>query len=347
MARLLYLYLSMKYTLLLLFTAVLSLQLQNMPFFFKKKAYIKLSKIEKLNLKGDIKKIYTGSLTGKKRGISKKLKSALKSYGLLHLLTPSGLHLNSLMPLLLLPKVLQLLTLFLFLIWIQSYSSYFSLERIIIFALIQRSSQLLKLSLTTNKIFILTTVLSLLIGNVEDSPHSFLYSFLFWGTILLFRQNPFKLILFLNLSLHFIAMINSETVLLGSIIINPLFSFIFISIFPLLIINLLTVSMLDLTPIIEKFLSLWTHSLIGLYEAEINYSISFFCPTLIILILYSLKKEWKKMIFILCLNITNLNCDKGYVVNEAQTIRTTNCSYNYYRLKCKKKAFSKRRPYKK
>lgn len=332
----------MKYLALLGFTGILSLQLSNNPYFYKKKSYIDLNLSESSTLAGQSFKLYRASINGDKRGVDRKLKSTLKKYGLIHLLTPSGLHLSALTPLLVFPVFLQFFILLIFYFWIESFGSYLSLERVTIFALLTKLSSYFKFKLSSNIIFIICLLLSLIIGNVSNSPGSFLYSLLFWGTIMIFKDNPVRTVFFLNLSLHFITTLNGESCHIGSLLINPLFSSIYISVFPLFVLNALTGGIPFLETIISTFLKYWSESLFFLdrIESDSGVSLSFFT---IIAIAITLQKRWWKLSFIiLSLNIGELNSEKSYVKNFGRKIYTENCQYDYYNLKCKKKPSKKR-----
>lgn len=131
--------------------------------------------------------VLLGMTTGHKKGVSRKTKEIMRSFGLLHLFTPSGLHLSSiLLCFLILSKNLKksrglkiiMMALYLF---SQSISGFDSIKRILLWRSIPANHQYLS--------YLFAAVLDLLIFYEWRSPLSFSFSFLFLGTILIFQRS--------------------------------------------------------------------------------------------------------------------------------------------------------------
>lgn len=292
--------------------------------------------MESKSLNGQNYALYRATITGKKKGISNKLKSTLKRYGLAHLLTPSGLHLSTIMPILLIPLYAQIMALLVFYFWISSYGSYLSLERVVTFALLARMSKIKKLNPSPDKIFVACMLISLLTGNVTASPGSFLYSFLFWGTIIIFRDNPVRMIIFMNISLQFISSLSNTPCALSSLIINPLFSSIYMFMFPVFLLNWIFGGIELLEVLISTFLNLWTGSLIWLSSLEAPFTVKFSFFTIILCALFAVKQSWKLVILILLINISNVGEEKQVIKYPGTKIYNKNCKSTYFDLKCRK-----------
>ncbi|MEX1098770.1 MAG: ComEC/Rec2 family competence protein, partial [Bacteriovoracaceae bacterium] len=111
--------------------------------------------------------VYQALITGNKSGVPRKTIDTMKTFGLMHLLTPSGLHLGSFLLLFkCFPKFKFLITLLMFL---GSFSipGFLALKRMLVFYLVNFRLKNIQLS------FIATFILSLLIGNYAESPMSF------------------------------------------------------------------------------------------------------------------------------------------------------------------------------
>jgi competence protein ComEC len=130
--------------------------------------------------KSNIAKSY---LLGQKKGLSRKIKKAHHKLHLLHLMTPSGLHLS--VALLIFKKYFKkkiILQLLLLLISIMTLfmGDYNALRRMAIFGL--------------TKNFIVTFIIDFFLGGWHQSPFSFALSFLFLGLILINKNNPKKIL---------------------------------------------------------------------------------------------------------------------------------------------------------
>lgn len=205
-------------------------------------------------------------ITGNKDGISPYTKKAFKKVNLSFLLSPSGIHMSS------------VLCFFLFFIkkikpkWprkagqISLYASaflfpqYFALHRLALLRLLLQFKFLCRIKVSLEQIFLLTFILAALLGHYRHSPLSFIYSFFFLATFFSFRDHP-KLILMLGLfsTQLIIALFMGEKVSLFSIPCGLLGSFLFALIFPLLLLFLSSFWLIEINwaePIIRSFVVL-------------------------------------------------------------------------------------------
>ncbi len=234
--------------------ALLVISTSKKSFHYNKRSSVELKKFPGKNIM--LQKFYNATQIGVKRGLDPKLKSSFQRFGLLHLMTPSGIHLSSL-----------LLFVFLFLkskykifiylsigIILYSLAGFYSLKRIVYFHLINYFLKDSRLS------FSLTFLLDLLLGGYALSPLSFSYSFLCWGVIVF---SPNKLQVFLNLffSQLFIAYFSQDLLNPLSIIINPFFTTIFSTSFPILSLNYWLINIGFINDLIFNYLDLFIKSI--------------------------------------------------------------------------------------
>lgn len=198
-----------------------------------KKSYL-YSHLSKKGLSVENFHIYKAFITGNKKNIPKPLRRISKKYGFTHLFTPSGIHLSSILGVLKLSSWISTLFLFFASIYVFYLSSYPSMERILIFKFFYLFLKRFNIK-DIELCFLGTVFFSLLISHYNSSPLSFIYSFSFWGTILIFRNSPIKLIFHLNFMLFFLSSFMAQEVSPLSIIVNPaitsLVSFVFPSVF--------------------------------------------------------------------------------------------------------------------
>ena len=172
---------------------------------------------------------YKAVITGHKKSLPLKLRRTLKTYGLTHLLTPSGIHLSAILIFFRFFRVIQLPFLILLGLYLYYLGGYYSLERIIlfriIFLLINKVEFFKPQSLEIS--FILTMLIYFLTTRADLSPLSFAYSLAFWGTIICYRHHGVKLVFYLHLALIAMASVNSEMIKISSLVINPLITFLF------------------------------------------------------------------------------------------------------------------------
>lgn len=174
--------------------------------------------------------LYEAVITGDKSGVSKKTINTMKEFGLMHILTPSGLHLGSFLILFkLYPRLRVLIT---FILFALSFfiPGFLALKRMLLFYLINYKIRNIQFS------FLLTGLSSVLIGNFSESPMSFAFTFIFWGLIVFHSGTKKELALNLFFAQAIVALLFSQKINLAAIIINPLVTALFSLIFPFLLI---------------------------------------------------------------------------------------------------------------
>ncbi|MDD0854410.1 ComEC/Rec2 family competence protein [Halobacteriovorax sp. GB3] len=176
-------------------------------------------------------------LLGDKKSFPRALKKKFQNLGLLHLLTPSGLHLSSLI--LFLSFILRKFTkshrikntvIGLCLSSVFFFPKLYSLKRMGIFYLLSKSlgSKFQNLDLWYS--FLATMLIDLLVGSFRYSPLSFTYSFLFFGSIMALKDKNFLILPSLYLGQMIISYFQFESIYL----LGPLFGFALTSLFTLL-----------------------------------------------------------------------------------------------------------------
>lgn len=178
--------------------------------------------------------------TGQRRHLSRKVRDMHRDLGLIHLTTPSGLHLSILWrffnPFLGLLTALTGLT-FLpaitisistFVIW--NMDGLMAMQRMSLYRLL-RFPLFFRMRLNRGIIFLITLALSLLLGNFSQSPLSFGLSALFFGLILASSHNFFKMAYSLICAQALVQslMVQKFTFISSflGVIITPIFVFIF------------------------------------------------------------------------------------------------------------------------
>ena len=174
--------------------------------------------------------LYDATQIGYKRSLDIKLKEAFQNLGIMHLLTPSGIHLASILIVLnkLLPRKLLKLILGVFYIFININGGFHSIRRILCFCLLKDFVKSPKLN------FCITFMIDLVIGGYNSSGLSFSLSFLFWGIIIFSNKNKIELLINLFFSQALISFFFNAKISIFSIIINPIITSIFSSSFFLL-----------------------------------------------------------------------------------------------------------------
>jgi hypothetical protein len=199
---------------------------------FKKSNKLSIERTEIGHWNKRVRGFYIATQTGLKSLTPRDLKLEFKSLGLLHLMTPSGIHLSSL-----------LIFIFIFIrgknrlfIYVLTAAivfpliGFYSLKRIILF-------HLLKPVLKSNELsFLSTFLIDLLIGGYQNSPLSFTYSFLCWGVII-FSKNKTLTIINLFIAQTYISYFNQDPMNMLSIILNPILTSIFSFAFPVMSLN--------------------------------------------------------------------------------------------------------------
>lgn len=257
-----------------------------------------------------IKKIHQGQAfyqaaqTGNKSGLRRKYKIALKEFGLIHLLTPSGIHLSSILGLFLLflPRRYHIGIFCLTLLIFVTTSGLYSLKRVLYFQII---TFFLKGKYKNQIGFFLTFILDALLGGYLASPLSYAYSFLFWGVIIFsdkgFSQITINLFWAQLISIYF----GTGSVNLFSIIINPLFTGLYSFLFPLFSLNYWVLQLSWLTQLINDFHFLILKSLY-FFKQNLSLFLIYSHPLILALPIFTIKKK-KNIIFILLFFCLNLN----------------------------------------
>jgi len=183
---------------------------------------------------------------------------------------------------------------------------------------------------------------------------SFIYSALFWGTIMIFKDNKIKLLLYLNISLFFISSLNGQEASPLSIFINPLITGVISSFFPFLFINQFTSHLINSDWLINYFFKLFISLIKFINELDPFPLIYIGTTTLVIFTICLYFKKNKLAIFLLCFNMTgiqnpNLKAKSPLIVNlgdktEVVYLRKNwihfidqKCKIENMRIFCKKK----------
>jgi len=255
----------------------------------------------KKNFSNENWNLYRSIVTGNKKNVNKGTINQLKRYGLIHLLTPSGIHLSSLLILIKFLPFLVILVTILFLFLIQYFDGYMSMERVLIFKLI--TSTLAKFEIgkiNLEGVFLLTMAISFLFGHFQQSSLSLIYSFSFWGTIILFRKSPLKIILYMNLMLYFISSFTGMEHGLLSLVINPIFTSIMSIFFPILVLNIFLPDISFVTGFIDNFLSFYTRALNSIHTIDHLPTLSVSTISIMVFIILLQFKRLRLSVIILC-----------------------------------------------
>jgi hypothetical protein len=129
---------------------------------------------------------------GNFKQLNKELKLKVNKLNLAHALTPSGLHVSLLHPLLLLIPSTFIITIIYFVLFLffHQLDFYYALERCLLYYLLININK--KLKLNKILIFYLTFIVSFCLGSYHASPLSFLFSFIFWGIIIYSKNFDLK-----------------------------------------------------------------------------------------------------------------------------------------------------------
>lgn len=202
--------------------------------FPNKTRFNKNIKIKKQN---QAQAFYNASQTGDKSTLSRENITNLKRLGLIHLLTPSGIHLSSILCLFLflLSKKQKFFLFSLLIITSLYFPNLYSLKRVLYFHLFYLipNSKLNKLYFS----FICTFLLDLIIGGYTASPLSYCFSFIFWGVIIFSKGSYERVILLFIAQLVTILVLGKGKINLLAIFMNPILTFIYSSLFPIFSLN--------------------------------------------------------------------------------------------------------------
>lgn len=176
---------------------------------------------------------YQAAQTGDKSALKHQNKKLLKKFGVIHLLTPSGIHLSAILGLILffLPRKFHIYLFCGILFYFTKFPELYSLKRVLYFQIILFLLKGKRIDLA----FVLTFIFDLISGGFIKSPLSFSYSFLFWGTIMF--SNKGKLVYSLFLAQLIALFFSSGELNLLSSIVNPILTSIYSFCFPLMSLN--------------------------------------------------------------------------------------------------------------
>ena len=249
---------------------------------------------------------HTASVIGHKIKMPRRLRKILRTLHIEHLATPSGLHL-SLLTSLLFPflgrnaRVLSL-TPFFFL------SGFYSLKRVALYKIL--STVLPKMKRLT--LFYIVMVLDLLFGSAQASPYSFLFGFLFLGSIvstsrlniLSSQYIPFALLG----AQCMVSFCTDQPLYLSGFFIGLVITSLFSFVFPLLVLDiiLLHIPSWPLWSISNWALELWWKAVlighkISLYQGATQISVLVILAVFVILL-----KKYKCAGLLILLNFTPL-----------------------------------------
>jgi len=287
---------------MLISSALLSIESKRFNYsnkkFFKRRARSKIS----------IPNCYTTACKlelGINTGVKKMNRSEILPYkelNLLHLFTPSGLHLIPLTYLLRLSFHRYLVLAFVLLGYYFLYGSntFMSLERILSLKSIYLISKNLQLNFTIVNVFALTMIFNLLNGNYDTSSLSFTFSFLFLGSVISGRNlldvsmnlytSNIVVAYFLNGSVNFIAPF-----------LGVLISYCFTFIYPFIFINFWVSR--KLFGLEFNFISLSFHQIITSLYRFSSYFHHLEVSFGMILLLVLIRLEKKALIFLLFISL--------------------------------------------
>ena len=242
-------------------------------------------------------------VTGNNKKISKQRLKSYKNMGIMHLLTPSGLHLGSLLWIQkFIPPKIFLVTLSLLTILFFNLSGFYPLKRIFIFKWLKE----IRFLSSNELIFYATFIIDLLIGFYSKSPFSTLLSFLFWGTILTHKKYvDWSLAYKLGLGLMLVSLIFNQNLSALAFILNPLLSIAITIIFPFLILSFFLIPLsTSLAVLSSYFLEKIDQIIIFLDNDLLCFQVTI--PAILIYLLAGAKNKLYFTI-ILCLFSSNLN----------------------------------------
>lgn len=286
--------------------------------------------------------------TGNKSCVRSEHKKLVRSFGLMHLLTPSGLHLSSaLIVFYFLPKTKA------FICFIMFFGSFFttglfSLQRMLLFQVLNSKIRNIKTS------FFLTMIGSIILGNFQASPVSFSLSLLFWGAIVFHKGSKRELILSLYICQCLVAIAFAQDLNPLSLIINPIISALFTAVFPIF---LLLYPMGDLSLILTRPFLVFLESLSPLMVLNCSGMVAL----IIGLIIMRPSRKWIFVLMVFCSATPKLNSERTYqsrvaplpVMFEFLELRKRKAVFldracKFYvdgRIKCKKKPSNSGGPY--
>ncbi len=237
-------------------------------------------------------------LTGRKSSLNKTMIRRHKRLGILHLLTPSGLHLHSFFLIITLlfknskihTRKLKILSFFAITISLIYYPQNHAIRRIFIFQSLSFCLQ----KISTRNIFFFTFIIDFIIGGFSSSPLSYALSFLFLGIFLSsnkITKAPPYFSLFLGQVL--VAIFFSQKIYPLSVFLGFFLTWIFIALFPFVAFFSLAPSRIPLS-IVNYFMKIFIELLV--FFDRLGFHIGGFFPTKIDVILILLLLINKKQI---------------------------------------------------
>ncbi|MFG1556410.1 ComEC/Rec2 family competence protein [Halobacteriovorax sp. FRX-2] len=187
---------------------------------------------------------YRSVLTGQKWGLDKELKRKLAHLNLLHLMTPSGLHLSSLFLIFYFlrrryPRFSNLVELTLCLGFYFFLPGYYSFRRVALIRSFFILNKVRETNYSKMQIFLFFLTTDFFFGTYRYSPLSFYLSTLFLGLIFSIKEyRIYKMYLLFFVAQLFIAHKFTGVIYPVTIILSPLLTSIFTLIYPILFFNL-------------------------------------------------------------------------------------------------------------
>lgn len=310
----------------------------------EKSNYKKRSAYSKKELKSwdvDERSILIATQTGNKSEVPRYLINVYKRFGLLHLMTPSGIHLSSLlMFLFIFIRGKKKLFIYLPLLIISFFVlGFYSLKRIIYFHLFKTVLGNTKYS------FLLTFLTDLIFGGYLLSPMSFTFSFLCWGVII-FSESKAKLLVNLFATQLFISAFMEQELNFLGILVNPFFTGLFSSSFPLMSLNFWILNFSWLYSTLIFFINLFNESLVFLSTQFnfLNFYSSFSITLLFILTNIGLPNK-RVIVLLIFLHTSPFKIEShssshpSFLATDpkrSQTLKVSHGKYFYFNRVCKR-----------
>ncbi|MBH46760.1 MAG: hypothetical protein CME71_01175 [Halobacteriovorax sp.] len=249
---------------------------------------------------------HTASVTGHKIKMPRRLKKILNSLHIEHLATPSGLHL-SLLTSLFFPFLGRIARLS-FLAPIFTLNEFYSLKRIALFKAIGITSP----KLNRLKAFYIVMTTDLLLGSASSSPYSFLFGFLFLGSIIATTNKSILSSQFIPFALLgaqcLIAYCLDQPLYLSGFFLGLVITSLFSFLFPLLVLDilLLKLSAWPMWSVSHWALELWWKAVLLASKISLHQGPQQISFLVIIALFLILLKYYKLAGLLLLLNFTPL-----------------------------------------
>lgn len=227
--------------------------------------------------------LHTAAITGYKIKFPTRIKKILKSLHLEHLITPSGLHLSFITSLIFpllsrRSRVLTLLPTFLL-------TDFHSLKRMALLKIIGTTK------LSPWHCFIITMGLDAIFGSLNDSPFSFLFGFLFLGSIIAAGSTSVYIPFYLLGAQAMLSFVSQQPLYLGGYFLGLALTSLFGLLFPLLLLDviLLKIPAWPLWSISHHVLEYWWQIVLWAHKWAVSLGgihISFIHVFIIITVIY-------------------------------------------------------------